>query len=568
MTSLDFVSVIDPRVDINNLRNKQYGVYRGGTSNTFKKIVSNSFDNSQISWTAPPPSSNTYIARRMMITLNFEITFTGTSAGAGIPLIQASGLPAAPGINPGTAQYDAPRCMPLSEAFKTLAITMNNDNVTTNLSTYARILQRFNRDHDEEDKEYSMTPSMSDKSQSYDDLFGFPLNPLGSYGDNTAQCPRGGFSGALITRNDSTGNPGDVAIVTLTVTEPAWLSPWSFGRNQEDVSFIQIQNINVQATLGGRGNGALTGLASAIWSHAPGGSALTSAVAQVRGGSLLFNYITPDPLQQLPQVVDYSYFEPTLYPTSGGGIPVAPGDSTTLEMNAVQLGATPNRMYIWVSQRDLDVNITSTNSYFRIDNLNVTYDNRDGILSNMSPQDLYMMYLRNGGNMSHPQFTKYIGSVLCVTFGPDIPLESENAPGKRTSQNLNLRVTCNNISGVTIVPTLNVLVVQEGVMTIEGQSVSRSIGVLNGQEIIQSKMMVPISYRGSKNFWGSGFWDDVGSFFRKAIRPAINVAKAIVPGQFQPIVQGVSDVASSYGLGLGRRRGGAMLEKEECKLLM
>jgi len=46
------------------------------------------------------------------------------------------------------------------------------------------------------------------------------------------------------------------------------------------------------------------------------------------------------------------------------------------------------------------------------------------------------------------------------------------------------------------------------------------------------------------------------------VRPGINVAKALAPSQFQPVVSAVSDVASSYGLGfrdVAKRRGAALL---------
>ena len=74
---LEFVSVIDGRVDINNLRNKQYGIYRGGSQNTYKQFISNTFDDSQISWVATPPNQNTYVSRRMMIRMQFQLNFTG-----------------------------------------------------------------------------------------------------------------------------------------------------------------------------------------------------------------------------------------------------------------------------------------------------------------------------------------------------------------------------------------------------------------------------------------------------------------------------------------------------------
>ena len=485
-------------------------------------------------------------------------------SGAGIPLVQAAGLPAAPGVNPGALFYDAPRCAPLASVFRTLAVQMNNDNISTNLNSYSRILQRFSRTKDEEDKELSMSPMMPDMSQNYNFLQGFPLNPLAGYGDNTAQCPRGGFTQALITRNDSTGLPGDTAIIMLTFTEPTWLNPWSFGRHHEEVSFIQVQNINVQATLGGRGVGPLTGTASAIWSHAPQGSVLTQATASVLGGTLFFNYISPDLTQRLPDQVTYSYFEPTLYPT-GSSVPVAPGGVTTLVMNNVQLNAVPNRAFVFISERDQDVNITSTDTYFAVQKINLTYNNQDGIFSNMTQYDLYQMYLRNGGNMSFPQWSQYCGSVVCFSFGPDVPLDALSAPGLRTSQNFSLQIQVQNVSDRAIVPTLNVLVVQEGVMYINGQSIMRSVGVLDAQDILNAKEEKAVSFQPPRTVFGSGILDDIGAFFKKLVRPAISAAQAIAPPQFQPLIQGASEVARSYGLGLGRRKGGALMGGNELK---
>ena len=236
-------------------------------------------------------------------------------------------------------------------------------------------------------------------------------------------------------------------------------------------------------------------------------------------------------------------------------------------MNNVQLNAVPNRAYLFVSERDQDVNITSTDTYFQIQRLNLTYNNQDGIFSNMTIYDLYQMYLRNGGNMSFPQWSQYCGSVACFSFGLDVPLDALSAPGLRSSQNFSLQVQVQNVSDRPIVPTLNCLVVQEGVMFINGQSINRSVGVLDPSDILHSKEEKAISYKPSQNIWGSGFWDDVGDFFKKLVRPAINVAEKIVPSQFQPLVQGASEVARSYGLGLGRRKGGAMIGGNELRQL-
>lgn len=567
MADLLHARVIDPRVNINDSRNKTYGIYNGGQAQTWLTITSTTFNNSQISWTANPPSDATYVTRKIWCEMTFRLTFTGTSAGAGIPLLQASGLPHAVGVNPGTFQYDAPRACPLSEAQNTLAVHLNNDNLTSNINTYARIYQRFKRPYDEENKDLSMTPAMSDKSLDYNDLLGFNLSPLAAYGDNVVQIPRGGYSRAVITRNDSTGAPGDIAIVEMVVCEPLWMSPFVFGRDQEELSLIGIDNINVQLTLGGRGNSILAGLAGSLWSHASAGSAFSAVNAEVLGGNLYLNFISPDMTQQLPKQVTYSYFEPTLYPTTTN-TPLAPGATVQLIMNNVQLPSIPNIMYIWADERNQDFDMTKTNSYLRITNLSVTFQNQDGLFANATPFDLYQMSLENGLNMSFDQFNQYIGGALCVMFGKDLPLNSLSAPGLRGSQNLYLKLTVVNQSTRVIIPQLNVLVVQEGVLQNDNGSIHRNIGVLSQEDIFASKSQAPISYKPSKNVFGSGFWDDVGSFFKRLVRPAIGVAEKLVPQQFQPIVQGVSDVAKSYGLGLGQRRGGAMLGGNQLRQLM
>jgi hypothetical protein len=567
MSDLLHARVIDPRVNINDSRNKTYGIYNGGQNQTWLTITSTTFNNSQISWTANPPSEGTYVTRKIWCEMSFRITFTGTSAGPGIPLLQASGLPFAPGVNPGTFQYDAPRCCPLSEAQNTLAVHLNNDNLTSNINTYSRIYQRFKRPYDEENLDLSLTPAMSDKSLDYDDLLGFNLNPLASYGDNVVQIPRGGYSRAIITRNDSTGAPGDIAIVEMTVCEPLWMSPFVFGRDQEELALIGIDNINIQLTLGGRGNGVLAGLSGSLWSHAPSGSVLSAVSSTVLGGNVYLNFISPDMTQQIPRSITYSYFEPTLYPTTTN-TPLAPGQRVQLVMNNVQLPSIPNLMYIWADERNQDFDMTKTNSYLRIENLSVTFQNQDGLFANASPYDLYQMSLENGLKLSFDQYNQYVGGALCVMFGKDLPLNALSAPGLRGSQNLYLKLTVTNQSSRVIVPQLNVLVVQEGVMQNDGGSIHRNIGVLSQEDIYASKSQAPISYKPSKNVFGSGFWDDVGSFFKRIVRPAIGVAEKLVPGQFQPIVQGVSEVAKSYGLGLGRRRGGAMLGGTDLERLI
>lgn len=566
-SDLNYVRVIDPRLDINSSRNKTYGILSGAPYQTGRILPSTSFSNSQITFNAPPPSRDIYTNRRFLARVKFRIDFTGTSAGAGIPLLQAFGMNTAPGVSAGNFNYDAPRAMPLSQALQTVQVTIGNQTFSSNLNVYSRIFQRYHRNEFQEDGDFSYSPSMPDQSQTYSELDGFPRNPLGGYGDNVTQCPRGGFADCIITSNTSTGTPADTASIELTVTEAIPLSPLSFDANQEQLSFIGVDMMTIQLQLGGRGSGLLTGLAQSLWSHSTLGSALTSATATVLQADLLFNYLTPSSLQYLPDLVTYNYNEFTNYPTRASA-PLAPGASTVLAMSSVTLPTIPNRLYIFASPQDSDTNITDTDTFCRISNINLTFANQDGILSNYSPQMLYDMSVTNGLNYSWTQWQQKVGSVACAEFGTQIPLKDSWAPGVRTSQTLQMLVTITNIHPTkTFTPTLNILSVQEGIVTIDRGSVSKNIGVLDEKQVLDSWDSTPIPQKRSVNIFGASlgggsFFSDVGTFFKRLIRPGINVAKALAPQQFQPVVSAVSDVASSYGLGfkdVAKRRGAALL---------
>ena len=565
-SDLSFVRVIDKKLDINSSRNKTYGILTGSPANSGRVITSNSFSSSQIVWSAPPPSAGTYTARRMLARLRGRIDFTGTSIGAGIPLLQAFGMRTAPGVSGGNFCYDAMRCSPLAEACQTVQVTIGGYKFSTNLQSYSRAFQRYHRNEFQEDGEFSYTPSMPDQSQTYAELNGFPRNPLGGYGENATQCPRGGYGDCIITVNTSTGTPADTASVEFTITEALIISPLSFDSTQEQLAFIGVDSMDIQLNLGGRGSGILTGLAQALWSHSTLGSVLTSATATILQADLLVNYLSPSSLQYLPDIVNYNYNEARRYPTTASA-PLAPGATTVIAMNSVTLPTIPNRMYIFVTPADSQTNITDTDTFCNISNINVTYGNQDGILSSFSPQMLYEMSLKNGLNYSWTQWISKIGSVLCIEFSSDLQLREGWAPGVRTNQTLSMLVTATNIHPTKVfTPQLTVLSIHEGVMVINNGSVSSNIGVLEEKDVINSWSSEAVPQKPSGSVYGAslagGFWDDVGQFFRKLVRPGINVAKSLAPAQFQPLVGAVSDVASSYGLGIrdvARRRGGALL---------
>ena len=580
--SLNLVRAIDPRVDVGSRDRRTYAVFQGGREVSYQRVdPDGGLSNSQLTFTVNPPSPHVFVNRRPMLTMTFDLTFTGVSAGAGIPLLQMAGATSSTGALVGTQFHDAPRAFPLANAMTNLTMTINNDSISQNLNQYIRALPRYSTCAKSQDINYGLTPSMLDQSISYADLDGFARDPLRGYGDNPLQVPRGGFVGIDVIQNDSTG-VADTAVVRITCSEHLFLSPFIFQQDKQDTGFIGVHDLQLTLSLGGRGNSALAGLGSSLWSHSSASaSVINTAAVQVVAADVLFSFISPDSSQVIPSQNFYSYYEPRLYPTQTF-VPVVAGAQTTIQMNNVQLGTIPASVYLFVSERDSDHDFSKTDTFFNIDNVSITFDNRDNILANATEQDLYNIAKKNGTNLSWTQWTRETGSVIRLDFGEDIPLRSDQAAGLRGTYNFRCTLRCRNLSGAAVTPTLTCLMVAEGVMMLEDGRCTRSVGLLSHEDIMSD--MPEITYVHTGDMWGGNFFQRAGQFFKRAgkfikkyARPAIETARTAISQlapEFLPEVEVADKVAKAFGLGYkprGRGKGlvgGKGLTREQLALML
>jgi hypothetical protein len=561
---LQVVHVVDPRVDIGAAERHQYGVVSSGAENNFRQFPSSSFSNQTIDWTCNPPSRDTFVNRRAYKQMVWQLTFTGQSGGAGQTLLQCPGLQ--PGVAGNNAYYDAPRAQPLANVVMTETVTINGVPFVQNNGRFFRGLTRYHNPPANQDGPASMTPTMLDQFQTYAQGFGFARSPLRGYGDNVLQCPRGGFIGAVVTRNDSTGAPGDVAIVQLTLTEPIYVSPFLFGEFEEEPALIGVETMSVNMLLGGLGSGAFSGLIGSLWSHdASSPSTITSASANLQSATLLFNYITPDLSQPLPSLMNYPWYQPNYYQTINF-LSSAPGSNQQYTMNTVTLSSIPNRVYVWVGPDDSLYNMNSSDVYFGITQVQIIFENRPVIMSQATVQDLYQMSVRNGCNESFRQWTNDVGSVLCFAFGPDYPVMANQSPGLRGRFEMQIIVNATNLSPNTYsAQSLNVLVVSEGVATISNNTAIQTLGVLNPEDIFAAKQSPPLKYHPGDNVYGGAFkFKDVLSFLKRAARTAIDVGRKVAPilaPQYAPAFETAHKVGEAVGVGRRRAAGGRALSR-------
>jgi hypothetical protein len=551
---LSIVQTIDPRVDVGSAR--AYAVLQGGKEVTPQVFPATSYSDTNIVFDVNPPSSFILVDKKIWITCPFVVTFTGTDQGR--PLLT---LGAAGGL-------DGPRSYPLTQSILSSRATINNTTVSINTNNVMQGLLWYHNNYSVRREDYSGTPAMLDQSQNYGDLVGFVRNPLGQYGDNTAEEARGAGlapSQAALAAGIGTfyvvSNTNTAATVIMLVQEPLFLSPFLFGPNEESAFYgINKMTINLQM-------GDLT----RVWSHVnpPLGTALTSVTASISGAAqyglkapqVQFFYITPKPLPSLPAQIWTPYFEVVEYTTDAAV--VAAGTAGNVTTNSIFFPTIPRRVYIFVRQQNMDRTYATTDTFALITSINVTFANRTGLLQSQTPQSLYNMAQKNGFEGSWVQWSSQVGSVLALDFGIDIGMNQNETAGVSGAGQYQFNATINFINlnqASSIHFTAYVVAIQEGTMLIEQNRASLSTGVVSPQDVLDSLSAPLVPYKQTEKIYGGG------SFFSDLKRYASKAADAIV--KYGPkavdIIQKYGPAARSL-LGVGARgakrrgRGGVLV---------
>ena len=529
--------VMDPRLEISS--QKDYIAIKGAQVVGYQQFPANNVANSSVQVTCNPPNRNVAIGRIVLKRVSFQWQVTGTNTSGGALL------------NSG---FIAPRAFPLMCVTQSEQMIIENDSLSiAPVQQYWRALMHYRNGFEDRFGALSMTPSMLDQFQDYSEGAGSIRNPLAAYGDNSFENTRGGFVGFTI---DPQAPGNTVATGSLTVTEPVLVSPFCYGeKGNHFASLAGIQTMSYTATFGN-----LPRILSIIQGQgaAAGTIVLNEPVVNITAASLLFTYLTPDPLIPVPRLMETSYFSPVCYPTRSL-VTVAPGGQVQLTMNSVQVSSIPRRLLIFAKRDDSQETAFTSDSYLSLsptaNPLTVTWQNQQ-LLAQATTQDLYNISVKNGSSQSWSQFIGRQGSVLAIDFGLDLGLAPNQAPGSLGNYQLGLTCNFTNTSSQTILPTIYVVVIAEGSFNVTDGSCSHALGVLSPDDILNGEIMPVGSYRRSEDVYGGkfeflkSFANKVGSFVKK--HKLISRGLALAP---DPRLKMASIAADVMGYGMS---GGAV----------
>jgi hypothetical protein len=542
---VEVVSVKEPIVQIQ--KKPKYGVLEGPQTVSWQQFPASSVTTSNIQIQCNQPDRKTIVDRRVYLSLNITLTFTGTSPSALITLLNLPGS-------------DSLRAYPLTSIISSMTMKIGGKAVTVgNMNDFWPYLMRYHNMVPQRDTDLSIAPAMLDQFQEYADGAGTSRNPLAAYGVNTTEMSRGGWTFAIADVVNGVGPGTTTSTVTFTVQEPLFMSPFLWAKNDHEPGMIGIDTFNFNATFGDF---------SRMWSryNIPGGSVIDPDIpgqgitAVVNSGSLLFRQLTPNPITPIPAELAYSYFNPVLYTTAMQ--PMAPGEDTTASSSIITLPGIPRRLYVWVSETPGDQTFLTSDTMFSLDNVTVKWGTNT-YLREARPIDLYNIAAKNGVNLSWAQWTFYTGAILCLDMGSDIGLSATEAAGSEGKYQLQIIVTTENLSSRPITPILNIVAVQEGLIEIKSGTVYIVENPVGSRDVLEAKSVAGITYKSSESVYGGDFFSDlvsgVENFGRrvlglanKASRTVGDVARFAAP--LHPSLRAVSSAADRVRALTGGRR--------------
>jgi len=555
----------------------------GASSVSYEVYTSQSASNSQASWTVQTPSVSVGVSRRMYHRYTFELDFTGIADSTQRPKYAAL-----------TSNVFGLRQFPISNIIETDSLRLNNNVVTVQSSDIVNAVMRGGMSDQARSIWQSLFPSKMETFPSYDQTLPTPAgtenrNPFAPHGADVTQQSRG-----LVDWIESytVGTlDGNINKVTIVVTEPIWVSPLTYAENDTPVLY-QIQTINKLNTHSSNlKNRLFCGLfqdPAALGAN----NAMNAAVVSIVKCDLIVEYVSPPQAgYEIPQQLSYPCGQLDYYVSSAQSLAVnrrvidnsesvgAAGQST---INSITLSSMPSLIYIYVSVKKsmYDVSVGATkgnqlaNVFAAITKLNVNFNGYQGMLSAASPQQLYMLSVRNGLRMSWLDWSKYCGSVVVLSPGKDFGVGSLETPGVVGSYQLSYQVEyknvippCTDVAG-PIDYQCNTVICYDGVLRIENQMVEIMTGVLTQMDVadaIEDHDVEASAFNGM-TLVGGGFWGDLWRGIKKGAQVVrdlgtkgakiVSDVASFVPGPHAAVVKTVADTVHGVGKALGGRRGG------------
>jgi hypothetical protein len=549
MSDLKLVSVKDATIaDISP--ELSYAVKSGASSTTYSSFSASSASSSSVSFNVPVPSESVVVDRAIKLKSTFGLQFKITQVAAGDRAFD-------PGL------LFSLQAFPISSCMQSLTCQINNSTVSSQVKDVLPIIMRMtNREILESYN--GGTPSMPDAPyQSFNSMVNTNSSILSSINNASFDAwgiPRGAHpidrltvsrleqDGTVTASNIST-DPTDIFTVSVewTTTEPLMLSPfiWS-DPSQSAQGLVGVGNLiftlNMDSTysrLISMAKYQLTTPANPYYMYDVKYGFDGSGKIWTNNPSLECRFLSLQPTDRVESSNACPYTEYPLLSKIDNVTLTSNGAPVKLQSNSISLAMIPDLFLICARKPSNKMGWTDTNSFYKITDVSLQFNNANGLLSGATPYALWQMSRRNGSNQSFAEFNGVAfdnnpigdqaatiganvattGSLLVVSPSYDMSLPSFLSSGSMGQFSFQASVTVQNTTPVDATEVeLVIICVNSGIMITQAGMTSTSLGMLNRDMVLSAAQMESVSSSSIHSMIGGRLFSSHGAALAKLIR--------------------------------------------------
>jgi major capsid protein len=375
------------------------------------------------------------------------------------------------------------------------------------------------------DREMSIGPTMTDQYQVY--TSGVNRDPLAPYGSDPYVSSRGSWAQASGTAPSGGGGPaalvgrpeggvyldpllnvagGTTGVAQFTDAFELQLSPFCFG-SPDASSFIGLSGADFSFTFNNLNR--LWSRNQTLASTPPYSNSITSITVVVNSARLTWLYDVPQSISALPSSVSYPYELANRYSTD---IPIlfAPGMVQTVVSNTIALPSIPKRLIVFGRRSNSTQDWTTSDTFLVIQSVNVNMLSQSGVLNSADQKSLYLMAVKNGVQLSWPQWSNYVGSICVFDFSTDLALPDPSlAPSVSEQFPLQVTVTFRNSAPVPVQATMFMVVMLEGTATIRDASLFLQTSIVSRRDVLDVRNKPQVDYSVGEGRYGGDFFSSL-----------------------------------------------------------
>lgn len=262
-------------------------------------------------------------------------------------------------------------------------------------------------------------------------------NPFNKYNQNVAVPSRGSYKCTLMSEAIDAATAGRpvTRVYQWEIVEPLIIPPLLWGNSFNEKGFANLVNITIQLRIQDIQRSIC--VASGLNADATIDMSLTKYGGDANA-ELLLNFCTQDPVlsAKQPSMIRYDWDlvqidanSNTINANLNNASPAGKFNG-----NALRLSAIPDKIYVFIKPSKSNYNgatcQTIPDTFLRIKQLRVQFQNTSNILASFSEYDLWRMSVKNGLKMDWNEWRYSNGSIVIMDTAEDLGLKSDESAGE------------------------------------------------------------------------------------------------------------------------------------------